>query len=73
MVGVIVTIIVLASVLSWLNDKHAELREARELPVSSAGALEPILVGSAGVAVVLFAIWFFGFSGSSSVPLNVGY
>jgi hypothetical protein len=73
MVGVIVTIVVLAAILSWLNGKHAELREARRLPVSGTGALEPILVGSAGIAVLLFAIWFFGFSGSSPVPLNIGY
>jgi heme/copper-type cytochrome/quinol oxidase subunit 2 len=73
MVGIIVTIVVIAAILSWLNDKHAELREARDLPVSGGGALEPILVGSAGIAVLLFAIWFFGFSGSSPVPLNLGY
>lgn len=73
MFGIIVTIVVIAAILSWLNGKHAELREARELPVSGTGALEPILVGSAGIAVLLFVIWFFGFSGSSPVPLNLGY
>jgi uncharacterized membrane protein YbhN (UPF0104 family) len=72
MVGVITTVVVLAGALSWLNRKHAELREARNLPSSSGGALEPILVTSAGIAALGFAIWFFGFSGASPVPINAG-
>jgi uncharacterized membrane protein YbhN (UPF0104 family) len=72
MVGIITTILVIAAVLSWLNRKHAELRESRNLPSTRGGALEPILVTSAGIAAIGFAIWFFGFSGSSPVPINVG-
>jgi uncharacterized membrane protein YbhN (UPF0104 family) len=72
MVGVITTVLALSAVLSWLNRKHAELRESRNLPSSRGGALEPILVTSAGIAVVGFAIWFFGFSGASPVPINAG-
>ena len=72
MVGVITTVLLLAGVLSWLNRKHAELREARNLPSSRGGALEPILVASAGFAALGFAIWFFGFSGASPVPINAG-
>jgi uncharacterized membrane protein YbhN (UPF0104 family) len=72
MVGVIITVVVLSMVLSWLNRKHAELRESRNLPSSRGGALEPILVTSAGVAALGFAVWFFGFSGASPVPINAG-
>jgi uncharacterized membrane protein YbhN (UPF0104 family) len=72
MAGVIATIVVLSAVLSWLNRKHAELRESRHLPSSEGGALEPILVTSAGIAALGFAIWFFGFSGASPVPINAG-
>jgi uncharacterized membrane protein YbhN (UPF0104 family) len=73
MVGVISTIVTLSLGLSWLNHKHAELRETRDLPNSRHGALEPMLVASAGIAAVLFAVWFFGFAGASPVPLNIGY
>jgi uncharacterized membrane protein YbhN (UPF0104 family) len=72
MVGVISTVFVMSAILSWLNRKHAELRESRDLPSSRGGALEPILVTSAGIAALGFAIWFFGFSGSSPVPINAG-
>jgi uncharacterized membrane protein YbhN (UPF0104 family) len=72
MAGVIATIVVLSAVLSWLNRKHAELRASRHLPSSEGGALEPILVTSAGIAALGFAIWFFGFSGASPVPINAG-
>jgi uncharacterized membrane protein YbhN (UPF0104 family) len=72
MVGVITTIVVLAGILSWLNRKHAELRESRNLPSSRGGALEPILVTSAGIVALCFAVWFFGFSGASPVPFSSG-
>lgn len=73
MVGAISSIIFVAWLLSQVNRKHVELREARDLPMGSDSALEVILVVSAGIAVVAFGIWFFGFSGSSPVPLNVSY
>jgi ABC-type uncharacterized transport system permease subunit len=73
MVGAISSIIFVAWLLSQVNRKHVELREARDLPMGSDSALEVILVVSAGIAVVAFSVWFFGFSGSSPVPLNVSY
>ena len=36
-------------------------------------ALEVILVSSAGLAMVGFGIWFFGFAGASPLPLNIGF
>jgi uncharacterized membrane protein YbhN (UPF0104 family) len=73
MVGVLVSVIAVAAILSRLNRMHAALRESRNRPTSRYGALEPMLVTSAGIAVVLFAIWFFGFAGASPLPLNIGY
>ena len=72
MAGILVSIFVLVAGLSWLNRWHAELMEARGMAVRSS-ALEVILVSSAGIAVVGFGIWFFGFAGASPLPLNIGF
>ncbi len=61
--GVVVSVIALAMLLSWLNRKHEELREARGLPETESSVLERVLVVTAGVAVVGFTIWFLGFAG----------
>ena len=77
MIGMLLTIAVLVSLLGWLNRKHVELQEARgraaHLPANATTALELVMVASAVVAVVGFFVWFFGFSGSSPIPLNVSY
>ncbi len=75
MIGMLITIAVLVTLLSWLNRKHVELQEARgaRMPANATTALEHVMVASAVVAVVGFFVWFFGFSGSSPVPLNVSY
>jgi len=73
MIGAIATIIFVSAALAWLNRKHVELREARGLPIGENSPLEVMLVISAGLAVVGFAIWFLAFSGSSPVPLNLSY
>ena len=72
MVGILVSIFVLVAGLSWLNGRHADLLEARGMEARSS-ALEVILVSSAGIAVVGFGIWFFGFAGASPLPLNIGF
>jgi uncharacterized membrane protein YbhN (UPF0104 family) len=72
MAGILVTIVVLVSGLSWLNRRHAQLLEQRD-KVTGSTALEVILVSSAGIAIVSFGIWFFGFAGASPLPLNIGF
>ena len=72
MLGILISIVVLVTALSWLNGRHAELLERRNKPVG-ASALEVILVSSAGLAMVGFGIWFFGFAGASPLPLNIGF
>ena len=73
MIGMLLTIAGLVAGLGWLSRKHAELQEARGVPESETTALELVLVVSAVVAVVGFFVWFFGFSGSSPIPLNLSY
>ena len=72
MAGILASIFALVMALSWLNRRHAELLEQRGRP-ATASALEVILVSSAGIAIVGFGIWFFGFAGTSPLPLNVGF
>jgi hypothetical protein len=75
MIGMLVTIAALVSLLGWLNRRHVELQEARGtyLPENATTALENVMVASAVVAVIGFFVWFFGFSGSSPIPLNLSY
>jgi len=73
MVGITTTIFAVVIVLSWLNRRHAEIQERRRRPVGRSSALEVIFVSSAGIAVVGFGIWFFGFAGASPMPLNIGF
>ena len=72
MTGIIVSIFVLVAGLSWVNRRHAALLEQRDKEQASS-ALEVILVSSAGIAIVGFGIWFFGFAGASPLPLNIGF
>ncbi len=72
MLGILVSIVVIVFLLGRLNRWHAELLERRNKPVQSS-ALEVILVSSAGLAMVGFGIWFFGFAGTSPLPLNIGF
>jgi hypothetical protein len=73
MIGMLLTIAGLVTFLAWVNRKHVELQEARGFYGGTATALELVLVASAVIAVLGFAVWFFGFSGSSPIPFNISY
>lgn len=73
LLGAVTTIVVVAPLLGRLNRWHVELREARDQPVGEHSVLEVLLVVSAAMATLGFGVWFFGFSGSSPVPLNLSY
>jgi heme/copper-type cytochrome/quinol oxidase subunit 2 len=73
MIGMLLTVAGLVVFLAWVNRKHVELQEARGAHIGHSTVLELVLVASAAVAVVAFAVWFFGFSGSSPIPLNISY
>jgi hypothetical protein len=63
LIGAIVSIIALAWVLGRLNRVHEHLREARGADSSGPPLLEVVLVVTAAVTLVGFAIWFFVFAG----------
>jgi uncharacterized membrane protein YbhN (UPF0104 family) len=74
MTGMLVSVGVLVSWLGWLGRKHVELQELRGREIGRTTALEQVLVGSASLAVLAFAVWFFGFSGSPPLPgLELSY
>jgi hypothetical protein len=72
-IGVAVSISLIVPALGWLNRLHEDVRVARGFESHGQTALEAVLAVSALVAIVSFAAWFFIFSGSSPVPLHVGY
>ena len=63
MVGAIASIIALAWVLGRLNRMHEHLREARGADSTGPPLLEVVLVVTAAIALVGFAIWFFVLAG----------
>jgi hypothetical protein len=71
--GVAASIAVLLRLLGWLNLQYSHARERRGLESYGNVALEGVMAVSAGLALVSFCIWFFLFSGSSPVPLNIGF
>jgi hypothetical protein len=66
-------IFVLLRLLGWLSLQHIHARERRGLETYGDVTLEALMVTSAGFAIVSFCIWFFLFSGSSPVPVNLGF
>lgn len=72
MIGVLASIAVIVYVLGWLNRKHADLRQARGLEDHGNVALEAVLTVSAAIAVVIGAVWFFLFAGTSPLPGGAG-
>jgi hypothetical protein len=63
LIGAIISIVALAWVLGRLNRVHEHLREARGAEATGPPLLEVVLVVTAAVALVAFAIWFFVFAG----------
>jgi hypothetical protein len=70
--GLPISLVAMAQVLTWLSNKHREVRIARGQEDLGHFVLEVVMVVSAGIATVGFAIWFFLFSGSSPIPLRIG-
>ena len=70
LVGFVVTVLLAVPVLLWLSRRHAEARAARGLDDLGRAALDGVMVVSATIAAVLFAIWFFFFAGASPLPFQ---
>jgi hypothetical protein len=71
LVGFVVTVFAFVPLLGWLGRRHAEARAARGLDDLGRAALEGVLVVSATIAAVLFAIWFFFLAGAEPIPLGL--
>ena len=71
--GVAASIVLVLRLLGWLNLQHIHARERRGLETYGNVTLEGVMAVSAGLALVSFCIWFFLFSGSSPVPVNLGF
>jgi MFS family permease len=71
LVGFVATVFLFVPLLGWLSRRHAEARAARGLEDYGRAALEGVLVVSATIAAVAFAIWFFFLSGAEPIPLGL--
>lgn len=71
--GIALSIWLVLRVLAWLNLQHAHARERRGLESHGNVTLEGVMATSALLALVSFCTWFFLFSGSSPIPLNLGF
>jgi hypothetical protein len=71
LVGFVLTVVLFVPLLGWLAGRHAEARVARGLEDLGRAPLEGVMVVSAAIAVLLFAIWFFFLSGAEPVPLGL--
>ena len=71
LVGFVGSVIAFVPLLGWLAGRHAEARAARGLDDLGRVPLEGVMVVSATLAVVLFAVWFFFLSGTEPIPLNL--
>jgi|SRR5579859_7616994 len=71
-VGAVLTIILVAGVLSKLSDVYRANQRARGRDDPGHFVLEAVLVTSAGIALVAFLIWFFIFAGAEPLPFAGG-
>ena len=71
MIGVVVTIAVLAAVLSKLSNVYRASCVSRGHADPGHFVLEGVLVVSAGITLTAFAVWFLFFAGASPVPIGI--
>jgi hypothetical protein len=69
--GVLVTVLVLASLLSRLSQVHRSVTIARGHEDPGHRMLESVMIATAGIAIVVFSVWFLLFAGASPVPLGM--
>ena len=67
-VGVLASVVVLAAVLVKLSGFYRANRRARGLDDPGHGVLELVLIVSAAVTLVAFAVWFVFLAGANPVP-----
>jgi hypothetical protein len=70
-IGAVITISLIASLLSRLSNFYRANRLARGLRDPGHVVLEGVLVVSASITLVAFVIWFFLFAGASPAPVGI--
>jgi hypothetical protein len=70
-IGVVCAILVLAYILARLSNAYRAIRLSSGRQDPGHVVLEGVLVVSAGIAVVVFVIWFLLFAGATPVPLGI--
>jgi len=72
-VGVLLTVWGATKLLSALSSHYRSNRLAQGRADPGHGPLETVLVVSAGVATVIFSVWFLLFAGASPVPIGLNF
>ena len=70
--GAVLTITVVAMVLSKLSNVYRANRRSRGLDDTGHFVLEVVLVISAGIALAAFVVWFFFLAGAEPLPIGIG-
>jgi hypothetical protein len=70
-VGVLVTVWLAAKLLGRLSEAYRANAVARGRPDPGHRVLESVLITAAGLAIVVFGVWFLLFAGASPVPLGM--
>lgn len=69
LVGSIASIVAMSMLLGAITRRYQGARVRRGLDDTGGFPLEVTLVCTATTAAILFAIWFFGFSGAQPIPM----
>jgi UPF0716 family protein affecting phage T7 exclusion len=69
--GVLITVLVLANLLSRLSQVHRSMAIARGHEDPGHRMLESVMITTAGIAIVVFGVWFLLFAGASPIPLGM--
>jgi hypothetical protein len=69
--GVLLTVFVVASLLSRLSQVHRSMAIARGHDDPGHRMLESVMITTAGIAIVVFGVWFLLFAGASPLPLGM--
>jgi hypothetical protein len=72
-VGVLLTVWAATKLLSALSGHYRSARVDQGHPDPGHGPLEAVLVVSAGVATVIFSVWFLLFAGASPIPIGINF
>ena len=71
--GAVLTIVVVAGILSKLSNFYRANRLSRGLDDPGHFVLEVVLVVSASVALFAFVVWFFFLAGAEPLPVGIKY